>query len=97
MTRLLHPSIHSPPRRAVSASCIRFTDSDGKSYVGASGGAALAWSARPDRFPPTHPNGPGGLQGGGGFERPEQRYEKTRRFAAGCYLFGSALSAARSS
>ncbi len=42
MTRLLHRSIHSPPRRAVSASGIRFTDSEGRSYIDASGGAAVS-------------------------------------------------------
>ena len=42
MTRLLHRSIHTPPRRAVAASGIRFTDSEGKSYIDASGGAAVS-------------------------------------------------------
>ncbi len=42
MTRLLHRSIHTPPRRAVAASGIRFTDSDGHSYIDASGGAAVS-------------------------------------------------------
>ncbi len=42
MTRLLHRSIHTPPRRAVSASGIRFTDAEGKSYIDASGGAAVS-------------------------------------------------------
>jgi adenosylmethionine-8-amino-7-oxononanoate aminotransferase len=42
MTHLLHRSIHMPPRRAVSAAGIRFTDSDGRSYIDASGGAAVS-------------------------------------------------------
>ncbi|MCC5962414.1 MAG: aspartate aminotransferase family protein [Rhodobacteraceae bacterium] len=42
MTRLLHRSIHHPPRRAVAAAGIRFTDADGNSYIDASGGAAVS-------------------------------------------------------
>ena len=42
MTHLLHRSIHTPPRCAVSASGISFTDKDGKSYIDASGGAAVS-------------------------------------------------------
>ena len=42
MTRLLHRSIHHPPRRAVAAEGIRFTDADGSSYIDASGGAAVS-------------------------------------------------------
>ena len=42
MTHLLHRSIHTPPRRAVSASGISFTDDHGKTYIDASGGAAVS-------------------------------------------------------
>ncbi|WP_071796680.1 aspartate aminotransferase family protein [Natronohydrobacter thiooxidans] len=42
MTRLLHRSIHTPPRRAVAASGLCFTDAEGKSYIDASGGAAVS-------------------------------------------------------
>ncbi len=56
MTRLLHRSIHSPPRRAVSASGIHFTDADGKSYIDASGGAAVSClgHAHPDVIAALH-------------------------------------------
>ncbi|CUX80056.1 MAG: Adenosylmethionine-8-amino-7-oxononanoate aminotransferase [Roseibaca calidilacus] len=42
MTHLLHRSIHTPPRRAVSASGISFTDDKGQTYIDASGGAAVS-------------------------------------------------------
>ena len=42
MTHLLHRSIHTPPRRAVSASGISFADDHGKTYIDASGGAAVS-------------------------------------------------------
>ena len=42
MTHLLHRSIHTPPRRAVSASGISFTDDKGNRYIDASGGAAVS-------------------------------------------------------
>ncbi|MCC5956771.1 MAG: aspartate aminotransferase family protein [Natronohydrobacter sp.] len=42
MTRLLHRSIHTPPRRAVAASGLRFTDAEGRAYIDASGGAAVS-------------------------------------------------------
>ncbi len=42
MTHLLHRSINHAPRRAVSAQGIHFTDSDGRSYIDASGGAAVS-------------------------------------------------------
>ncbi|TVS02821.1 MAG: aspartate aminotransferase family protein [Rhodobacteraceae bacterium] len=56
MTRLLHRSIHSPPRRAVSASGIHFTDAEGKSYIDASGGAAVSClgHAHPDVIAALH-------------------------------------------
>ncbi|MCC5992342.1 MAG: aspartate aminotransferase family protein [Rhodobacteraceae bacterium] len=56
MTRLLHRSIHTPPRKAVSAQGIRFTDSDGNSYIDACGGAAVSClgHAHPDVLAAVH-------------------------------------------
>lgn len=56
MTHLLHRSIHTPPRRAVAASGIRFTDADGHSYIDASGGAAVSClgHAHPDVLAALH-------------------------------------------
>ena len=42
MTHLLHRSIKSPPRMAVSANGMCFTDTGGKSFIDASGGAAVS-------------------------------------------------------
>lgn len=42
MTHLLHRSINHAPRRAVAAQGIHFTDSEGRSYIDASGGAAVS-------------------------------------------------------
>ena len=42
MTRLLHRSIKNPPRMAVSAQGIEFTDAEGRRYIDASGGAAVS-------------------------------------------------------
>lgn len=42
MTHLLHRSIHTPPRRAVAAEGIHFTDAEGRRYIDASGGAAVS-------------------------------------------------------
>ncbi|NBB97115.1 MAG: aspartate aminotransferase family protein [Alphaproteobacteria bacterium] len=42
MTHLLHRSIHSAPRVARSAHGIRFTDTEGRDYIDASGGAAVS-------------------------------------------------------
>lgn len=42
MTHLLHRSIHSAPRVARSAQGIRFTDTEGRDYIDASGGAAVS-------------------------------------------------------
>ncbi len=56
MTHLLHRSIHTPPRRAVSASGISFTDDTGQSYIDASGGAAVSClgHAHPDVIAALH-------------------------------------------
>lgn len=56
MTRLLHRSIHTPPRKAVSAQGIRFTDSAGNSYIDACGGAAVSClgHAHPDVLAAIH-------------------------------------------
>jgi len=56
MTRLLHRSIHTPPRRAVSAQGLRFTDSEGHQYIDASGGAAVSClgHAHPDVIAALH-------------------------------------------
>ncbi|MGL4415635.1 aspartate aminotransferase family protein [Roseinatronobacter monicus] len=56
MTRLLHRSIHTPPRRAVSAQALRFTDSEGHQYIDASGGAAVSClgHAHPDVIAALH-------------------------------------------
>ncbi len=56
MTHLLHRSIHTPPRRAVSASGISFTDDQGKTYIDASGGAAVSClgHAHPDVIAALH-------------------------------------------
>lgn len=56
MTHLLHRSIHTPPRRAVGASGITFTDRDGKTYIDASGGAAVSClgHAHPDVIAALH-------------------------------------------
>lgn len=56
MTRLLHRSIHTPPRRAASAAGITFTDLDGKTYIDASGGAAVSClgHAHPDVIAALH-------------------------------------------
>ena len=42
MTHLLHRSIHTPPRHAVAAKGLHFTDSTGQQYIDASGGAAVS-------------------------------------------------------
>lgn len=56
MTHLLHRSIHTPPRRAVSASGISFTDDKGNRYIDASGGAAVSClgHAHPDVIAALH-------------------------------------------
>ena len=56
MTRLLHRSIHNPPRMAVAAKGIEFTDADGKHYIDASGGAAVSClgHAHPDVIAALH-------------------------------------------
>ena len=56
MTHLLHRSIHTPPRRAVSASGISFTDDTGQTYIDASGGAAVSClgHAHPDVIAALH-------------------------------------------
>ncbi|WP_439563447.1 aspartate aminotransferase family protein [Roseinatronobacter sp.] len=56
MTRLLHRSIHTPPRKAVSAAGIHFTDAAGKQYIDASGGAAVSClgHAHPDVLAALH-------------------------------------------
>ncbi|MCH8467955.1 MAG: aspartate aminotransferase family protein [Roseinatronobacter sp.] len=56
MTHLLHRSIHTPPRRATTAQGIRFTDSEGKCYIDASGGAAVSClgHAHPDVLAALH-------------------------------------------
>lgn len=56
MTHLLHRSIHTPPRRAVSAEGLTFTDSEGKRYIDASGGAAVSClgHAHPDVIAALH-------------------------------------------
>lgn len=56
MTHLLHRSIHTPPRRAVSAQGLHFTDSEGRQYIDASGGAAVSClgHAHPDVIAALH-------------------------------------------
>lgn len=56
MTHLLHRSIHSAPRMARSAQGIRFTDSEGRMYIDASGGAAVSClgHAHPDVLAALH-------------------------------------------
>ncbi|ATX66732.1 aspartate aminotransferase family protein [Roseinatronobacter bogoriensis] len=56
MTHLLHRSIHTPPRHAVSAQGLHFTDSEGRQYIDASGGAAVSClgHAHPDVIAALH-------------------------------------------
>ncbi len=56
MTHLLHRSIHTPPRRAVAAEGIHFTDAEGRRYIDASGGAAVSClgHAHPDVLAALH-------------------------------------------
>ena len=56
MTHLLHRAIHSAPRVARSAQGIRFTDSEGRAYIDASGGAAVSClgHAHPDVLAALH-------------------------------------------
>jgi adenosylmethionine-8-amino-7-oxononanoate aminotransferase len=56
MTHLLHRSIHTPPRRAASAQGLHFTDSEGRQYIDASGGAAVSClgHAHPDVIAALH-------------------------------------------
>ena len=56
MTHLLHRSIQTPPRRAVSAQGLHFTDSEGRQYIDASGGAAVSClgHAHPDVIAALH-------------------------------------------
>lgn len=56
MTHLLHRSIHTPPRLAVSATGISFTDDKGNRYIDASGGAAVSClgHAHPDVIAALH-------------------------------------------
>ncbi len=56
MTHLLHRSIHTPPRIAVGAQGIEITDRDGRSYIDASGGAAVSClgHAHPDVIAALH-------------------------------------------
>ncbi len=56
MTHLLHRSIHTPPRRAVGAEGIHFTDAEGRRYIDASGGAAVSClgHAHPDVLAALH-------------------------------------------
>ncbi|MFU8898032.1 MAG: aspartate aminotransferase family protein [Roseinatronobacter sp.] len=56
MTHLLHRSIHTPPRHAVAAKGLHFTDSAGRDYIDASGGAAVSClgHAHPDVIAALH-------------------------------------------
>jgi len=56
MTHLLHRSIHTPPRHAVAAKGLHFTDSVGRDYIDASGGAAVSClgHAHPDVIAALH-------------------------------------------
>ena len=56
MTHLLHRSIHTPPRHAVAAKGLHFTDSKGQQYIDASGGAAVSClgHAHPDVIAALH-------------------------------------------